>query len=300
MPYQPTPMTPSCSVRSFAAWAAPAQAAVPAERAPRNARRVVSMKSLLLRMCLELRNSQTRGVTARLPPSARCRQEARPGDRAIKRRQRARPPRVPGAEDRTVARSPACARRSMAKSSSSVNVASSPVPWTSTSRPAARHDDVHVHRGGRVLRVVQVEEHRSFHDSHAHRGHAVDQRKSCGIGQFAADRWTVRRPERSPPPVMPSVRVPPSASSTSQSTVIVRSPRASRSADRAQAAAHQTLDLHLVRPSSLPARSRGLRGRVLPGSMPYSAVIQPRPCPSIQGGTRGSTLAVHRSVVRPA
>jgi hypothetical protein len=38
----------------------------------------------------------------------------------------------------------------------------------------------------------------------------------------------------------------------------------------------------------------------LPGSMRYSAVIQPWPLPSSQSGTRGSTLAVQRTVVRPA
>ena len=58
--------------------------------------------------------------------------------------------------------------------------------------------------------------------------------------------------------------------------------------------------ISLVRPSTLPDRSRGFRGRVLPGSMEYSAVIQPRPWPTIQAGTCGSMLAVQRSVVRPA
>jgi hypothetical protein len=42
-----------------------------------------------------------------------------------------------------------------------------------------------------------------------------------------------------------------------------------------------------------------LRGLVLPGSMLYSAVIQPRPLPTIHGGTVGSMLAVHSTVVRP-
>jgi hypothetical protein len=45
--------------------------------------------------------------------------------------------------------------------------------------------------------------------------------------------------------------------------------------------------------------SRRFRGLVLPGSMLYSAVIQPRPLPTIQGGTLASTLAVQSTVVRP-
>jgi len=56
--------------------------------------------------------------------------------------------------------------------------------------------------------------------------------------------------------------------------------------------------ISLERPSVL-SRSRRLRGRVLPGSMLYSAVAQPRPSPAIQSGTRSSTLAVQRTMVRP-
>ena len=43
-----------------------------------------------------------------------------------------------------------------------------------------------------------------------------------------------------------------------------------------------------------------LSGLVLPGSMLYSAVIHPLPCPFIHGGTLFSTLAVQRTVVPPA
>ena len=58
--------------------------------------------------------------------------------------------------------------------------------------------------------------------------------------------------------------------------------------------------ISVVRPSTLPPRSRALRGAVLPGSMLYSAVTQPLPWPTIHGGTLSSTLAVQRTVVRPA
>ena len=45
--------------------------------------------------------------------------------------------------------------------------------------------------------------------------------------------------------------------------------------------------------------SRPLRVCVARGSMPYSAVTQPRPDPRRNGGTRSSTLAVHRTMVWP-
>jgi hypothetical protein len=42
-----------------------------------------------------------------------------------------------------------------------------------------------------------------------------------------------------------------------------------------------------------------LREPVEAGSMPYSAVTQPRPVPDIQRGTPGSTLAVQITCVAP-
>ena len=58
--------------------------------------------------------------------------------------------------------------------------------------------------------------------------------------------------------------------------------------------------ISVVRPSTFVPRSRRLRGLVLPGSMLYSAVSQPRPLPFIQPGTSGSTDARLSPVVRPA
>ena len=58
--------------------------------------------------------------------------------------------------------------------------------------------------------------------------------------------------------------------------------------------------ISIVRPSGRPrVLSRGLRWPVEAGSMPYSAVTQPRPEPDIQRGTPGSTLAVQITWVRP-
>src|SRR5437764_829494 len=55
-----------------------------------------------------------------------------------------------------------------------------------------------------------------------------------------------------------------------------------------------------VRPLCRPrAASRSVRVLVERGSMPYSAVTQPRPVLRRNGGTRSSTLAVHSTWVSP-
>ena len=96
---------------------------------------------------------------------------------------------------------------------------------------------------------------------------------------------------------MLAVRVPPSASSTSQSTAIGPLAQRVQIDDRPQAAADQPLNFGRAA-VDFAARSRRFRGLVLPGSMLYSAVTQPRPLPAIQVGTFGSTLAVQSTVVR--
>src|SRR5579883_1625361 len=100
-------------------------------------------------------------------------------------------------------------------------------------------------------------------------------------------------------PVMDAVRVPPSACSTSQSTVIWRSPSASRSTT-ARRLRPISRWISTVRPFCLPAEaSRRVRSSVARGSMPYSAVIQPRAWPFSQGGSRSSSVAVTRTWVSP-
>src|SRR5262245_763017 len=55
-----------------------------------------------------------------------------------------------------------------------------------------------------------------------------------------------------------------------------------------------------VRPDCLPAEaSRRVRSEVARGSMPYSAVTQPRPDPLSQGGTGSPVVAVHSTCVSP-
>jgi hypothetical protein len=98
---------------------------------------------------------------------------------------------------------------------------------------------------------------------------------------------------------MDAVRVPPSAWSASQSTVICTSPNVTRS-HTARNERAISLWISWVRPDCLPlAASRDARSGVEPGSMEYSAVTQPRPVPRIQGGTLSSTDAVHNTLVCP-
>src|SRR6266511_183995 len=86
---------------------------------------------------------------------------------------------------------------------------------------------------------------------------------------------------------------------TSQSSHTVRSPRASRSyAARRERPTRRWIST--VRPPWRPERaSRCMRSPVEAGSIPYSAVIQPRPEPMSQRGTPSSTVAVQRTLVRP-
>ena len=100
-------------------------------------------------------------------------------------------------------------------------------------------------------------------------------------------------------PVIEAVRVPPSAWITSQSTVICRSPSAGRSTTARRVRPIRRW-ISSVRPPCLPAdASRRVRSWVARGSMPYSAVTQPRPWPLSQGGRRSSSVAVTSTCVSP-
>ncbi len=101
------------------------------------------------------------------------------------------------------------------------------------------------------------------------------------------------------PPVIDAVRVPPSASSTSQSTVIIRSPSLSKSSE-ARSARPIKRWISELRPSMRPfCRSRRLRSGFARGCMEYSAVSQPRPVSRIQSGTPSDTEAAISTVVPP-
>ena len=94
---------------------------------------------------------------------------------------------------------------------------------------------------------------------------------------------------------MAAVRVPPSALSTSASTWIVQGPRARRVDDGPEAPADQPLDLGGPAVGPAPTSASG----VLPGSIAYSAVSQPTPLPSRNGGTLSDELGRDEHGRRP-
>ena len=100
-------------------------------------------------------------------------------------------------------------------------------------------------------------------------------------------------------PVIAAVRVPPSACSTSQSRITLRSPSASISiTDRSDRPISRWISM--VRPEARPFEtSRAVRVEVARGSMEYSAVTQPLPEPRRNGGTVSSTDAAHSTRVLP-
>ena len=93
--------------------------------------------------------------------------------------------------------------------------------------------------------------------------------------------------------------MPPSACRTSQSTHTVRSPSAARSTI-ARSERPISRWISIERPSGRPREeSRCFRSPVEAGSIPYSALTQPRPRPRSQRGVSASTLAVQITRVRP-
>src|SRR5579863_2376721 len=101
------------------------------------------------------------------------------------------------------------------------------------------------------------------------------------------------------PPVTAAVLVPPSACSTSQSTMIVLSPSALKST-QARSDRPTSREISWVRPPGLPLTdSRSLRVLVARGSIAYSPVTQPRPLPRRHLGTSSVTLAAQSTLVAP-
>ena len=100
-------------------------------------------------------------------------------------------------------------------------------------------------------------------------------------------------------PVIDAVRVPPSATSTSQSIVMLRSPSSVRSVTARNERPIRRW-ISCVRPDGRPDfTSRGVRSTVARGSMLYSAVTHPRPDPRTNCGTPGSTVAAQTTRVFP-
>src|SRR5438270_2751931 len=114
-------------------------------------------------------------------------------------------------------------------------------------------------------------------------------RASCSIASAMATKA----------PVMEAVRVPPSACSTSQSSMMVRSPSAAAST---MARRERPIKrwISCVRPEGRPLEiSRGVRFSVERGSMEYTAVTQPLPLPRRNCGTLSSTEAAQSTRVFP-
>ena len=147
----------------------------------------------------------------------------------------------------------------------------------------ARHHHVEIDLGPDIFRIIQVDQNRSVDDADADRRHTVTNgsRPPANLSRIESSASTRARN----PPVILAVRVPPSASSTSQSTVTVRAPSAATSTT-ARKLRPMSRWISWLRPSIWP-RSRFLRGAVLPGNMLYSAVTQPvgDSCLAFQGGT---------------
>ena len=100
-------------------------------------------------------------------------------------------------------------------------------------------------------------------------------------------------------PVIDAVRVPPSACSTSQSSITVRSPSTVISTT-ARIERPISRWISCVPPEGRPlVTSRGVRLAVARGSMEYSAVTQPFPELRRNGGTVSSTVAAHSTCVLP-
>src|ERR1035438_8126231 len=100
-------------------------------------------------------------------------------------------------------------------------------------------------------------------------------------------------------PVMEAVRVPPSACTTSQSSVTVRSPNSAMSTTARNERPIRRW-ISCVRPEGRPLfTSRGVRFMVARGSMEYSAVTHPLPLPRRNCGTESSTEAAHSTRVLP-
>jgi hypothetical protein len=158
-------------------------------------------------------------------------------------------------------------------------------------------DHGEVDLGGGVLVVVEVEVRRAADEADRHGGELVAQGPAveragehAPVGVLVQRR--VGRQER-------AQRVPPSARTTSQSTVNVVPGSAARSTV-ARSARPRKRWISCVRPRTVP-RSRGVRSRVARGSMAYSAASHPPryPRPRRCGGRVGAAETVASTSVDP-
>ena len=193
---------------------------------------------------------------------------------------------------------PPSARSRSTSSSPREKVAPSAVACTSTRRPAPVITTFMSDSAPRVLDVGQVEQRHAVHHAHADRGDRVAQRqRRDGLAA---------RPARSSPGAAPPRRRRCWRSGCRRRPGARRS-RATRCARRAPPCRPPPAASARSGAGSRWCARRGARGsrrgpsgrRWRPGSIPYSAVTQPRPRPRIHGGTASSTEAVQITRVRP-
>ena len=155
--------------------------------------------------------------------------------------------------------------------------------------------NVHVDFGLRVFLIAEIQ-----HGDAAHMPTLVAATKSRMGERFSLPNfksWRIAMESAIKAPVIAAVRVPPSACSTSQSRMMLRSPSAARSITVRKRTSDQALNLHgAARRPALGDFARGA-GAVARGSMEYSAVTQPLPELRKKGGTVSSTVAVHNTRV---
>ena len=164
--------------------------------------------------------------------------------------------------------------------------------------PTARGDDVHVDLGARVLLVGEVEHHLAAHDADGDGRHRIA--KGIALEVAAAPAAAGRpAPARRRPPVIGAggCRRRPAARRSRPRACARPGPRGrSPHAGCARSGAGSPG----CGPTSAraPPRVRPRRS-VAPGSIEYSAVIQPRSPPCRKRGTVVSSQTVHSTLVRP-
>ena len=156
----------------------------------------------------------------------------------------------------------------------------------------AGHHDVHVHLGGRVLGVLEVEQRLAVDDPDRDRGDRVGERAREPEAVERAARRDVRARDR---------RAARAAVGLEHVAVELDRALAERlEVEDARSARPISRWISTVRPPGWPREtSRSTRSPVDAGSSEYSAVIQPRPELRSQRGTPSSIVAVQSTFVLP-
>ena len=156
-----------------------------------------------------------------------------------------------------LARGPPSRDRAAGRARPRSNVPCSPVPCTSTNRPSLLITTFMSTSARDVFLVVEIEPRLAVDDADAHGRHAT-LAPAIAAAVPASPASRTRRRTATHAPVIAAVRVPPSACSTSQSSLIGELAELEVVEHRANAAADQALDL-LRAPAELRALARRAR-----------------------------------------